>query len=67
MVKAFEQFTIFSKSSTIYVQHGPKKAPVKFLAIAQPKSWTNNPFTFTCSKSTIKTLEKDVKYVQSYQ
>ena len=25
----------------------------------------NSQLTFTCSKSTIETLEKDVKYVQS--
>ena len=32
-----------------------------------PGNYPATQLTFTCSKSTIETLEKDVKYVQSLQ
>ena len=41
----------------------------KFIAIVNKFFWINvvTQLTFTCLKSTIQTLEKEVKYVQSYQ
>ena len=39
-----------------------KFKPKNFLLLKD----TPNQLTFTCSKSTIKILEKDMKYVQSY-